>query len=80
MMNDPKASASARAIAAARILDSAYAKAPQAIGLSVGSAGARPLADYSDAELSAIIADAQPATPEAAREDEQPPNDPNKVN
>ena len=42
--------------------------------------GARPLSDYSDEELSAIIAAAQPAPPEAAREDEQLPPDPKKVN
>ena len=63
-----------------KFLGRAYGKAPQAIGLSVGGVGARPIADYSDEELSAIIAAAQPAPPEAAREDEQLPPDPKKVN
>jgi len=80
LMNDPKASASARAIAADRILDRAYGRPPQAVGLSVGGVGARPLSDYSDQELSAIIAAAQPAPPEAARDDEQLPPNPKKVN
>jgi len=80
LMNDPKASASARAIAADRILDRAYGRPPQAVGLSVGGVGTRPIADYSDAELSAIIAAAQPAPPEGARDDEQLPPDPKKVN
>ena len=61
VMNDPKATATARAMAADRILDRAYGRAPQAIGLSVGGVGARPIADYSDEELSAIIATAQAA-------------------
>src|SRR5215831_7910343 len=78
LMNDPKASASARAIAADRILDRAYGKAAQAVGVTVGAT--RPIADYSDAELSAIIAAAQPAPLEAAREDEQLTPDPKKVN
>jgi len=51
VMNDPKATATARAMAADRILDRAYGRAPQAIGLSVGGVGARPIADYSDEEL-----------------------------
>ena len=80
VMNDPKATATARAMATDRILDRAYGRAPQAIGLSVGGVGARPIADYSDEELSAIIAAAQAATPEAACEDEQLPPDPKKVN
>src|SRR5215467_2694968 len=66
VMNDPKATATARAMAADRILDRAYGRAPQAIGLSVGGVGARPISDYSDEELSAIIAAAQPAPLEAA--------------
>jgi hypothetical protein len=63
-------------MAADRILDCAYGKAPQAIALSVGGAGARPLSDFSDEELVAIIAGAQAAPPEAAREDEQLAPDP----
>ena len=63
LINDPKASASARAIAADRILDRAYGRPPQAVGLSVGSAGARSIAEYSDEELSAIITGALPAPP-----------------
>jgi hypothetical protein len=80
VMNDEKATATARAMAADRILDRAYGRAPQAIGVSVGGVGARPIADYSDEELSAIIAAAQPAPPEAARDDEQLPPNPKKVN
>jgi len=56
VMNDPKSTSTARAIAADRILDRAYGKPPAAIG--VVSLPGRPLASYSDAELSSIIAGA----------------------
>ena len=56
IMRDPKATSTARAIAADRILDRAYGKPPQSVGAIVGST--RPLADYSDQELSSIIAGA----------------------
>src|SRR5262245_10149827 len=56
-MKSTKATMTARAIAADRILDRAYGKAPQAIG--VISAPIRPIEQLSDAELYAIIASAQ---------------------
>jgi hypothetical protein len=69
-MNDPKASASARAMAADRILDRTYGKAPQAIGI-VPIQG-RSVEQLTDAELEAIIAGVQPAPSEQVeREAEQ---------
>ena len=78
-MNKPKATASARAMAADRILDRAYGKPLQ---LNTADAGQfRRVVDKSDAELLAIIAGAQPApTAPVEPEAEQPPLDPKKVN
>src|SRR5262245_3077986 len=58
VMNDPKATATARAMAADRILDRAYGKPPQ---LNTTDAGQfRRACDLSDDELAAILAGAQP--------------------
>jgi len=54
IMDDTKSTSTARAIAAAHILDRAYGKAPQAI--AVVAAPNRPISDYTDAELAEIIA------------------------
>jgi len=59
IMNDPKSSSTARAIAADRILDRAYGKPPQAVGVLV--APSRKASDYTDEELAAIVARALPA-------------------
>src|SRR5215475_14241887 len=55
LMDDPKSSSTARAIACDRILDRAYGKPPAAIGVIVGGQARKP-EEYSDAELAAIIA------------------------
>ena len=55
IMRDPKSTSTARAIAADRILDRAYGKPPAAIGVIVGGQP-RKAEDYTDDELSAIIA------------------------
>jgi hypothetical protein len=57
VMKSSKSTMTARAIAADRILDRAFGKAPQAIGLV--AAPNRPVEQLSDAELHAIIASAQ---------------------
>jgi hypothetical protein len=58
IMDDPKATATARAMAADRILDRAYGRPPQ---LSTSDAGQfRRAVDLSDDELARIIAGAQP--------------------
>jgi Family of unknown function (DUF5681) len=76
LMNDPKATATARAMAADRILDRAYGKPPQ---LNTTDAGQfRRARDLSDDELAAIIDRAQSATVEP--DAEQPPTDRKKVN
>src|SRR5262252_3335576 len=62
IMDDPKSTSTARAIAADRVLDRAYGKAPQAIGVVV-SGQAKKASEYTDAELAAIVARALP-TPE----------------
>jgi|SRR5215831_2374206 len=54
VMRDPKATSTARALAANHILDRAYGKAPQAVGVVMGPSK-RP-EDFTDAELAAIIA------------------------
>jgi hypothetical protein len=54
VMKSPKSTMTARAIAADRILDRAYGKAPQAIGVVL--APARRPEDLTDAELAAIVA------------------------
>jgi hypothetical protein len=79
LMNDEKASASARAMAADRILDRAYGRPPQ---LNTSDAGQfRRACDLSDDELAEIIAGARPApTLTAEREAEQAPIDKKKVN
>lgn len=58
-MLDKKSSSTARAIAADRILDRAYGKAPQAVAV-VASIATRRAADLTDDELAAIIAGAAP--------------------
>src|SRR5262249_22655570 len=55
VMKSQKSTMTARAIAADRLLDRAFGKAPQAVGVVVGAAP-RPASDYSDDELAAIIA------------------------
>ena len=79
LMNDEKASASARAMAADRILDRAYGRPPQ---LNTSDAGQfRRACDLSDHELAEIIAGARPAPIlTAEREVEQTPIDKKKVN
>jgi hypothetical protein len=79
LMNDENATASARAMAADRILDRAYGKPPQ---LNTSDAAQfRRVRDMTDDELMAIIAGAQPApTLKAEREAELPPTDKKKVN
>jgi hypothetical protein len=79
VMNNPKATAAARAMAADRILDRAYGKPPQLTTTDAGQF--RRACDLSDDELAAIIAGGQPA-PSARAEPkaEQPPLDPKKVN
>src|SRR5262252_6330821 len=54
VMKSPKSTMTAKAIAADRILDRAYGKAPQAVGVVL--APARKASDLTDAELAAIIA------------------------
>src|SRR5262245_31859075 len=79
LMNDPKASATARAMAADRILDRAYGKPPQLN--TTDAAQFRRACDLTDDELAAIIAGALPEPPAAAEhEAEQLPHDPKKVN
>jgi hypothetical protein len=79
VMNNSKATASARAMAADRILDRAYGKPPQ---LTTADAGQfRRACDLSDDELAAIIAAGQPASSAPVEpEAEQPPLDPKQVN
>src|SRR5262249_18401419 len=73
VMNDPKATATARAMAADRILDRAYGKPPQ---LNTADAQQfRRACDLSDDELAAIIAGGDAAAPTG-----QLPVDPKKVN
>src|SRR5262245_22756992 len=77
VMNDEKASASARAMAADRILARAYGKPPQ---FSTSDATQfRRACDLTDDELAAIIAGEQPAL-SVGPEVEQTPTDPKKVN
>jgi hypothetical protein len=72
-MNDRKATASARAIAADRILDRAYGKPPQ---LNTTEAEQfRRACDLTDDELARIIAGGDAAAPTG-----QLPVDPKKVN
>jgi hypothetical protein len=79
LMNNPKATAAARAMAADHILDRAYGKAPQAV--AVLGAPNRPIEQLSDAELLAIIAGGQPRPSASAEpEVEQPPLGPKKLN
>jgi hypothetical protein len=61
-------------MAADRILDRAYGKAPQAV--AVLGAPNKPIEQLTDAELEAIIAGAQPVPVEP--EAEPPPRDPKK--
>jgi hypothetical protein len=79
LMNDPKATASARAMAADRILDRAYGRPPQ---LNTTDAGQfRRACDMTDDELAAIIARAQPAPTVTVEPEAEPlPPDPKKVN
>ena len=71
LMNDPKPTASARAMAADRLLDRAYAKPPQLTTTDAGQF--RRACDMTDDELARIAAGGgEPA--------EQPPLDPKKVN
>ena len=80
--NDPKTTATARAIAAECIFDRAYSKAPQFIN-TTDAEQFRRICDMSDEELAAIITVAG-ALPASAGSDEpeaeQPPHDPKKVN
>jgi hypothetical protein len=54
LMNDPKVTASARALAAERILDRAYGKPPQQNNVLIGTAQ-RSISQLSDQELLEII-------------------------
>jgi hypothetical protein len=78
VMNDPKATATARAMAADRILDRAYGKPPQLN--TTDAVQFRRACDLSDDELAAIIAGVKPA-PSASVEPkaEHPTGDPKKV-
>jgi len=55
----------ARAIAADRLLDRAFGKAPQAVGVMLG-ASTRKASDYSDDQLAAIIGGAYKQFPAPA--------------
>jgi hypothetical protein len=79
VMNNSKATASARAMAADRILDRAYGKPPQLTTTDAGQF--RRACDMTDDELAAIIAGGQPSPPAPAEpEAEQPPPDLKKMN
>lgn len=76
-MNDAKATPTARAMAADRILDRAYGRPPQ---FTTGNAEQfRRACDLSDDELAAIIAGAQSPSAPVEAEAEQTPTDPQKV-
>jgi hypothetical protein len=70
LMNNPKATASARAMAADRILDRAYGRPPQFH--TSDAEQFRRACDMTDDELARIASGSEPA--------EQPPLDPKKVN
>jgi len=78
IMDDPKATATARAMAAERILDRGLGKPLQVS--SIAMASTKRAEDLSDDELAAIIVGAQPEAAIAEPEVEQLPDDPTTVN
>jgi hypothetical protein len=74
LMNNPKATASARAMAAEKLLDRGYGKPPQ---LNTPIAGEfRRAADMTDAELLDIIAGARAARPQDDAPEPEPEEQP----
>jgi hypothetical protein len=79
LMNDPKATATARAMAAEKLLDRAYGRLVQITTTDTGES--RRFRELSDQELEGIIAAALPVPTVPAEPDaEPPPLDPKKVN
>jgi hypothetical protein len=79
VMTDRRASASARALAADRLLDRGFGRPPQTN--TVIAATRRRASDLSDDELASIVAGGQPGPSAPAEpEAEQPPTDPKRVN
>ena len=78
IMDDPKATSTARAMAAERILDRGLGKPLQVS--SIAMASTKRAEDLSDDELAAIIAGTQPEAPIAEAEAEQLPDDLKTVN